>query len=295
MPPAVERDACHVSFVEETFGDFYDGCISIDVRGEHKPTEPAIQTMIERTWDEVLARAQRSNAVVFNGPLVRYLRHTSNGAGLHIEAERTDYATYLGTNQYNAERGAKTGWRDFADPLGASAVIVTSDGYLVCGKRSDKVASHPGFVHTFGGGVEPSSGGRINPFDEIRRELCEELGLVESDIDSLVCRGLLRDATTRQPELVYDCHAHLTLTQLSDRFSAVADHAEHISLSVCRDNGWSLSEFLRTARPIAPVAFGALCFHGRRWFGEDWYTTNRCLDHTHCLARRCAPEGGAHD
>jgi len=67
-----------------------------------------------------------------------------------------------------------------ADPLGISCTVMTSDGFLVFGRRGPRVVFHAGFLHTFGGLLEPSDrdadgrydveGNSVTPVALIERE-----------------------------------------------------------------------------------------------------------------------------
>ncbi len=262
-----------VSFTVDAFGVFGPGRVRVVWRDEPRPANAPLDALVDRTWAEALREAKRSGAMLFNGQLARYLRHRVQEEALYIEVGPTDYAQFMSTNYLNHARGDEFGWDLFSNPIGTTATLITTDGWLLYGRRSARVACHAGYVHTFGGGLEAgerNAAGEFDTFGSVRRELAEELGLQPKDITSITCLGLIRDATIRQPELIFDACLTLTRAEVEARLSH--DHErEHDAVAACRDEPDAIVPFITTADLIAPVAVGALCQHGRRCFGEDWY------------------------
>jgi 8-oxo-dGTP pyrophosphatase MutT (NUDIX family) len=100
----------------------------------------------------------------------------------------------------------------------------------------------------------------------MERELHEEIGIDPRDITGFVCLGLIHDRSIHQPELIFD----VTVRQSSDELAGMCDE-EHTGVLACGDSAGTIVPFLREARPVAPVAIGALLLHGRSRFGEQWY------------------------
>ncbi|NLX23979.1 MAG: hypothetical protein GXY55_20190 [Phycisphaerae bacterium] len=262
-----------VNFTVDAFGVFGPGRVRVVWRDEPRPTNAPLDALVDRTWAEALHEAERSGAVLFNGQLARYLRHRVQEEALYIEVGPTDYAQFMSTNYLNHARGDEFGWDLFSNPIGTTATLVTRDGWLLYGRRSKRVACHAGYVHTFGGGLEAGERNAAREFDvfgSVRRELAEELGLRAAEISSMVCLGLIRDATIRQPELIFDAHLTLTRAEVETRLVHDRQH-EHDAVAACRDEPDAVVPFVLAAGRIAPVAVGALCQHGRQRFGEDWY------------------------
>ena len=157
--------------------------------------------------------------------------------------------------------------------LGTSATVITRDGYLLYGRRSDNVAYHCGYLHTFGGTVDRSDrtpDGTYDLFAAIRRELREELSLADDEIGEVVCTGLACDHQIHQPELLFDVQMNVTRGELLTRFDDHAD-PEHVAIESCLDEPESIVPFVTSTRLIAPVAVAAMLLHGRGCWGHDWY------------------------
>jgi hypothetical protein len=261
-------------FMVDLAACFEPGQVRVAWSSEVPPADPALEAMIARTWDDCVREARAGGIDLFNGRLARYLRHRVDNGILRIEVGPTDYAAFLGTNYHNPHRAAEFGWEHYSNPLGTSATVITSDGWLLYGRRSRYVACHAGYVHTFGGGLEADECepiGHCDIFDSILRELEEELSLAGEDIERAICVGLIRDAIVRQPELIFDVHVRPSREQLEKRLEASPSAQEHDAIVAVRDEPETAVPFILAHRPIAPVAVGALLLHGRRRFGEAWY------------------------
>ncbi len=261
-------------FIVDLAACFEPGQVHVAWSREVPPADPAREAMIARTWDDCVRKARAEGVELFNGRLARYLRHGVDDGKLRIEVGPTDYAAFLGTNYHNPHRVAEFGWENYGNPLGTSATVITSDGWLLYGQRSRYVACHAGYVHTFGGGVEADEcepAGHCDIFASILRELEEELSLAGDEIERAICVGLIRDAIVRQPELIFDVHVRPSREQIEKRLASSPSAQEHDAIVAVRDEPDAVVPFIRAHRPIAPIAVGALLLHGRRRFGEAWY------------------------
>jgi hypothetical protein len=262
-------------FSVDAFGHFAPDQLRIVWHDEPRPPHLEIDAMVAEAWERSCAEARRDGRRLFNGRLVRLLRHRLTDGVLTLDVGPTDYANFLGTNYLNHDRGDQLGWEHFGNSIGTTATVITSDGWLLYGRRSDRVACHPGYIHTFGGGLEADerrSDGTLDAFASVCRELGEELIVQADEVIEVVCLGLIRDAWLRQPELIFDARLDLTRSELETRIAH--DHEqEHEAVVAVRAEPEAALPFLTTAVRIAPIAVGAVCLHGRRRFGEEWYAS----------------------
>lgn len=261
-------------FTVDVYGVFEEGALEILWRDEPRPARASLDEMVARTWARCEDEARSEGVLLFNGPMVRHLRHRVGDGRLAIEVGPTDYANFMGTNYCNYARGDEFGWELYGNPIGTSASLITSDGWVLYGRRSGNVACHAGYVHTFGGCLEPADrrgDGSFDGFECLRRELKEELGFEPADVTRMVCLGLIRDATIRQPELIFDAYVGRSRSEIEARLRPGDPHAEHESIVALRDEAAAVVPFIRGTRRLAPIATGAVCLHGRRRFGEAWY------------------------
>jgi 8-oxo-dGTP pyrophosphatase MutT (NUDIX family) len=258
-------------FILDFFGEFPAEKVRVVWHESAGAEDPQIERL-KAAWPEHVAEAVQQGRVLFNGPMVRWLGHRVDGGQLVIEAGPTDYATFYCTNYLNHALGDRIGWERFANPIGISANVITSDGWLLYGRRNQKVACHAGWVHPFGGTVDPTDrdeDGGLDLFAGMARELREELNLSDDELAELVCLGMIRDPEIRQPELVFDARVCCSRAELEARIQP--DDAEHIDIAVCADDADVYLDFLRRERQITPIAIGSLCLHARRVHGEALY------------------------
>jgi 8-oxo-dGTP pyrophosphatase MutT (NUDIX family) len=250
-----------------------------------RTTTPQIEAHITRQWDAERAVAEQTGRTLFNGDLGRLVRAKPGDDALELHIGATTYKEFRGTNVHpdpsarrDRSRPAALDDDRLANPLGISATIITADGLIVLGRRSDRVALHAGYLHTFGGMLEAAdclADGTCDVFDCAIRELCEELPIKPHEIAELVITGLVRDRALAQPELLFDARVTIALEDLKERFESAARDFEHDALEWTRDDAAILPAFILHTRPIAPIAEAALLLHGRLRWGDPWYDTCR--------------------
>lgn len=267
-------------FLIDAFGRFRASEVDVTLVPTPRPSTPALDALIAEEWERRTARARVSDPILFNGALLRYVDHAvtpeapGRPARFGLTVGPTCYRDFVGTNLYNHHRLAEFGWHRFANPIGTTATLLTADGLICYGRRSDRVAYHARHVHTFGGGLEASDvgpDGRVDPFLSLSRELSEELDLRAEDLGELVCVGLIRDREIHQPELLLEATVRLTAEQIRDRWRRAEAREEHDEIVALADRPDAVVPFIRGCAPIAPVAVGALMLHGRRRWGEGWF------------------------
>lgn len=261
-------------FIVDAFGRFGPDELEVVWRDEPRPSVPELDALIEATWQQALAEAQRDGRVLFNGELTRLLRMHQEDGTLRLEVGPTNYAEFMGTNFLNPHRAAEFGWERFSNPIGTSATIITADGWLVFGRRNQRVACLPGYVHTFGGGLEQRerrADGTFDAFASVMRELNEELGLRPGDLRELACVALLRDTAFLQPELLFEARTTLTREDLADRIDPSDPDEEHDALVTCQAAPEAALPFIRQTERLAAVGCGAVLLYGCGAFGTGWY------------------------
>lgn len=277
------RDPSALPFVIDAFGRFPPECVSVSVDPAPRPTSPALEALITEEWERQTVLAKEADRLLFNGSLFRYVRHTVVEPGdgrvprFEMTVGPTCYRDFVGTNLFNHHRFDEFDWRLFSNPIGTTATLITSDGQICYGRRSDRVAYHAGCVHTFGGGLEErdvAPDGSVDPFRSLYRELGEELNLGEGNLHDLVCVGLIRDTEIHQPEMLFEAGVDLTVEQIRERWGRAEGRDEHDEIVSFPDRADAIVPFIRACGLIAPVAIGALFLHGRLRWGEDWFRTS---------------------
>jgi len=267
------------------FGEFERARLRTQYEPVERPSAPALEELIAVEWERQVALAEQSRPkrLLFNGGLLRYLRHEIHAESLgggqvfDLTVGPTCYRDFVGTNLFNHHRLDEFGWERFANPIGTTGTLVSSDGLICYGRRSAKVAYHAAFIHTFGGALEEqdrTADGRVDPFASLRRELREELGLQTDELAWLCCVGLIRDKEIYQPELLFEARLTITAGALRKRWETAEARDEHDDIATLPDDAEAIVPFIRACGPIAPVAIGALFLHGRRAWGEEWFWRN---------------------
>jgi 8-oxo-dGTP pyrophosphatase MutT (NUDIX family) len=210
-----------------------------------------VEAGIERAWQAAKARLGDR---LFDGPMCRFERFDVQESRLVLATSVTSYRLFLGTNM--AHPDLPDGQR--ANPIGVSTALVTADGFVMLGRRSDNVAYYPRRLHPFAGSLEPADD--LDLFAAARRELHEEVGLTGPDIVELACLGIVEDLRLRHPELILS--ARTTRTRASVSQSLMGN--EHTEAWNCRAEPAAIRLALNaTPEAFTPVAVAALTLAAR--------------------------------
>ena len=242
-------------------GDWKPGQVIASPVASTRAILPEIERAIDRAWAEASARL---GPKLFDGPMCRLERREASTEELQLWASPTSYKPFLGTNL----AGVDVPTDAMANPLGLSAALITSDGWLMLGRRNASVAYYPNRIHPFAGSLEP--GELTNVFDGVLRELDEELGLSGRDLAEMRCLGLIEDAKLRQPEIIFSVRATRTRAEIESKLDAAEHHAAVAVEAKPRDVESMMRDPLMT-----PVAVGTLALWGRGAFGGAWFERQR--------------------
>ena len=221
-------------------------------------------TTVNRVWADALTQR---GVNLFDGPLCRLEKLTVDHHGLHLNLSPTSYRIFIGTNGRHPHWADTHGRHVMADAMGTSVALRSSDGILVFGRRSQRVALYPGFAHPFGGTMEPlPDGAAIDLLGEMRRELTEEVGITLNDLSDLRAIAVIEDRRLRQPELIYAAQTSLTADAISRRL----DLHEHTDCWLLADDRSDIEAALTRGEAITPVLAGTLLAWGWRRFGDNW-------------------------
>jgi len=222
---------------------------------------PDVERAIERAWTEASARL---GPKLFDGPMCRLERLEASRDALRLWVSPTSYKPFLGTNLTGVEVPAKA----MANPLGLSVALVTSDNWLMLGRRNANVAYYPNRIHPFAGSLEPAELDEV--FRGVLRELDEELSVAECEVPDMRCLGVIEDAKLRQPELIFSARATRTRADIESSL----DDAEHHAAVAVEASPRAVDSMMRDPL-MTPVAVGTLALWGRIAFGDAWFASIR--------------------
>ena len=194
--------------------------------------------------------------------LYRFCGAELEGNTLTLALGNTDFKEYIGTTSKASipeqkdfrERLVQAGIDDFNDenyyfsnPLATCAVVVTSDGYVPLGLRSNVVAIYPNTWHTFGGYNKPNpkneenfQPGKIDLLTQLMNELSGEAGITDADVRERYFLGIARNVVTRGPEALFYVQLDITKSELERRWLTIApDRFEHRNVTFYRISGLS--------------------------------------------------------
>jgi 8-oxo-dGTP pyrophosphatase MutT (NUDIX family) len=247
-------------------GDWGPGDIEVAPADSSPARVPEVEALVERAWQEA---KRRPGVQLFDGPMTRLEESGVRPDGrLYLVLSRTSYKHFLGTNLTRPDIARRYGPQVLANPVGLSAALETTDGYLLLGRRTNTVAYYPGRIHPFAGALEPGDGPDV--FGAVLRELHEELSLERDELDHLRCAGLVEDDALRQPELIFLARCRLSRRRVEENVDPVEHHGVYAVPATAERVGGATSD-----PALTPVAVASLLLWGRARFGDEWFRTSR--------------------
>jgi 8-oxo-dGTP pyrophosphatase MutT (NUDIX family) len=185
---------------------------------------------VENIWKE------NSSENLFNGDVFSLIKSEKVGNELHYWLQKTEYKYFYGTNlQKNPlER---------ADILAVCAVIETSDDYILLGKRSENLAESALQWHVIGGSIDAVTVSQETAFFAIQKEISEETGISNQDLESILCLGLGKNNEISKPEFLFFAKLKITKKTVEDKLNSAIDKKEHSRFTFLPKN--ELADFVR--------------------------------------------------
>jgi 8-oxo-dGTP pyrophosphatase MutT (NUDIX family) len=216
--------------------------------------------------------------VLFNGRLCRLINCETEESLLKMTLGEVSYKEVVGTNFTNPQLRYLHGPEVLANPLGVSAALVSHDGYVILGRRSQKVYFNAGQVHPVGGTVDPpDKAGKVpDPFDSMADEIREELGLPAEAITRNICLGIVRAKPIVQPEMIFEVHVKADVEAIRAAAATAPDGAEHDELLAVRNDPAGVVTFIeKNYSQLTSLAMATLLLLGQRHWGMGWFATAR--------------------
>ncbi|MFA4887788.1 MAG: hypothetical protein WC595_06265 [Candidatus Nanoarchaeia archaeon] len=201
-------------------------------------------------------------AVDEKGVLIQAHQERFSTVGLWDDEE---YLTYL------EKQGKVKG-----ELIGTNALLVTSDDYLVLIQRSEKTTTHPGLICVPGG--RPSSCGE-SPLVHQLHENAEEIGLKDTDYNSMGVRAIVRNDQVEYTLLLFGMVLNLTRAEVEKQYASLQDQPIDVSsleyFSPQRDLLLQrlLRDFSRQGERgcLTTGAYAQLTLYGKERYGDEWF------------------------
>ncbi|HDZ10913.1 MAG TPA: hypothetical protein ENH53_01770 [Bacteroidetes bacterium] len=240
-------------------GNLSCSAIKVDWRPEiEKP--PALRVAEDNFWETL--RRKNPLANLFNGRLAELRDYRISADHIYLNLQPSDYRAFMYSNAHRQEILQKYGKEFINQGLGISAIVRTEDGRIMLMRRSETVGEYPGKLDVFGGHIEigrPLVNGTPDPCLAMREELHEELNLETDEILNLRLIGLLRNAETAKPELVFLAEIALRLKALQEKAASAADRGEYSALLALPDETNAIRNYLKDrSAHFSPSGFGSL-------------------------------------
>jgi hypothetical protein len=214
---------------------------------------PEVEALIDQAWIDA---HKRPGVKLFDGPLCRFegfdLHADEPGSeSIRIDVSSTRYRIVVGTHFAHPDIVDRFGPDVAARPIGVSSGVISADGRLLLGVRSERLAYYPGRVHPFAGSMSDLPEPDI--VADALREVREELNIAEQEPMSIRMVGLVEDLQMRHPEAIFLVRLPINEQELRTRL----DHDEHGEIVSAPLENHAL-ESLRADPRLTPFALGVV-------------------------------------
>lgn len=170
-------------------GNWVVSDVKISINGKYKPGK-TLKKYIKDVWNSFTQKYPRA----FNGTMVGLSEWGVTGDKLSLSIRFTDYASYVATRNAGFTRKFPASSR--ANPLGITIIVFTSDGKIICGRRSIYMDQNPGKLYFVGGyltdGILKKS---------VLAEIKEELNIDRKDVEKISANCLAYNTVFYHPEI----------------------------------------------------------------------------------------------
>ncbi len=265
-------------FFLDVAGSFAPEKIKIKWSDQKRPSHKDVEKVIEQTWAQQQRRAEEENINLYNGQLCRLDFCSVEEDNLTLNLGHTDYREFVGTNLSQAQIRYTYGEESLANALGVSASVVTSDGFIVLGRRSNRIFFNAGKIDAIGGMVEHalSDTTKIDLYLIMLSELSEELDIGSAMVTEGICLGLIRDRQILQPELIFDLKVNAEIAKILKFAAEAKDSHEHTEIIPVRNDRDAVVNYIdQNHDEMTSVAIATLLLHGMNSWGSGWFATAR--------------------
>ncbi len=252
-------------------GEFVSNTLKLHIQGTRKSYASGVKKSIEAVWNQACQQAEADGRQLYNGKLFSLLGHQMGHGALNLLLGETDYKELVGTNLSLGEAGKGAAAVDHADGLAVSSTLLTSDGFLLIGRRSAKVYDGRGKLHVCGGHPDPEhalSAEEIvtneNPlFRAMEKEIREEFHITAGQISHIRGLGLIRSSGSGKPEMIFTTALKITSAKALALQASAKDKEEHQEIYRIPAKQGALLDYLENHHGELTVpALGALIFFG---------------------------------
>ena len=250
-------------------GIFTNDAVRVDYRpGVHIRWEPPVEKFIDNAWATYVRASRGTGIKVYNGGVLRLDNFDRTDGRLSLTLSDTDFRSCIGTGTNRFVTAFPHALQ--ANPLTVSVALVTIDGQIVLEKRS-RIDARRRKYHVIAGFMErefDALGNHPNPFETLRREVREELGLI---LDGPLCvAGLVR--AVYGSELCFYYRLPISFEHLLEIKADSETDCEIDALQAVEDSPSAVASFLvRHTTDFVPSGRACLLLYGREAYGESWY------------------------
>ncbi len=183
-----------------------------------QPIPQELAQQAEQVWKVKCAEHPH----LFNGTIANLLAYEEDNDAVRLTANYTDYKTYTFLNA----QPFYTLFDHGIAILGTSAILITKDQKIIIAKRGKDLIGE-GLLHTLPGGTCSVEDGMVSVERTVLKELEEELGIIENEVQALTFHGIGYDGMhAKGAELLFSIRTGLTAEEVIARQAHAHDRDE---------------------------------------------------------------------
>jgi|GEM_PF-6907053 len=170
------------------FGLFDKSHVIVTFSNKSNTRESFVSKYIQEHWNKIV----KKNPLMFSGDLLSVVNNHSNSEYIKLDTIITEYDDYYITRTKKFQQ--KFSNEKSTNVLSTGCISITSDNYIVLGKRSLQLSVSPGKITIVSGMADDEDiikNNQVDVFGCITREIKEEIGVNSNEIKELICIGLI--------------------------------------------------------------------------------------------------------
>lgn len=255
-------------------GKFYPDSINVFYKSRKINQSKDARHFIELKWAHFVSNNPNS----FNGALFRVdsynvQNNNTNNNLIELQLSDTDYKEFVGTRDCEFVR--RFGIQYTANPLSVGAVLVTKDNKIVLGKRAEHIVDvGKSKVSVVAGYLDPKqdmvnsatdndNGNNIDIFSAVKREIYEEIGIIEEKhIVDLICLGLIDNKEKNQINVPFCCKLNIPAKEFEVKDKSSPHELEFSKIVIIDNSVKSIDDFINAAKnELSDIIIPTLCIY----------------------------------
>jgi len=232
-------------------GLFDKSHVIITFSNKSNARESSVSEYIQEHWNKTVQK----NPLMFSGDLLSVVNNNSNPEYIKLDTILTKYDDYYITRTKEFQQEFPN--QKSTNVLSTGCVSITSDNYVVLGKRSLQLSVSPGKITIVSGMADNEDiikNNQVDVFGCITREIKEEIGVNSNEIKELICMGLIEKPRNQGIFIPFFGSFNIPFSKITER----ENDGELIELFKIKNSEKEIIKVLEDSTKLSSVAISSL-------------------------------------